>query len=486
MSQQFEQIIIGAGFAGICMAIKLKEAGMQNFIVLERNSNLGGTWYDNTYPGAACDVQSHLYSYSFELNPNWSMEFSPQQEILNYLEFCAEKYGVKPFLRFNQTVVSARFDEGNSLWQVDTKDGKKYYGASVISCSGGLSQPLIPAFKGMVDFKGSIFHTARWDKSFDLKNKIVAVIGSGASAIQVVPAIAPQVKSLFLFQRTPSWILPKPDKQISAFMKKAYHRFPFLLSFYRKRLYWTHELMAIGFTKNPVIMKAFGKVAKMLLRRSVPDETLRKKVTPDYIIGCKRVLLSNDYYPALQRSNVEVITEGIDHFNERGIITKQGKQYNVDAIVLATGFQAAEGMLVFDVKGRNGLDIKEAWKNGAEAYLGVTVSGFPNFFFIVGPNTGLGHTSMIIMIEAQVNYIMGALKNMRAAGARFIDLKQEALRTFNTDIQTKLAQTVWQSGGCQSWYQDSNGKNVVLWPGFTFTFIKRTRNFEPDKYEIVK
>lgn len=484
MENRFGQIIIGAGFSGICMAIKLKEAGMNNFVILERNAHLGGTWYDNAYPGAACDVQSHLYSYSFELNPNWSMQFGPQEEILRYIEYCAEKYGINSYFRFNQTVIKAGFDEANVLWHVRTADGREYSAPVLISCTGGLSQPAVPEFKGLSDFKGSAFHTARWDKSFDLAGKNVAVLGTGASAIQVVPAIAPKVKNLFLFQRTPPWILPKPDGPISAFRKWLYNHSRFMLSFYRSRLYWIHEMMAVGFTKNPVIMKLFSKVALLNIRRNIADKTLRQKVTPNYVIGCKRILLSNDYYPALQRSNVEVITESVDHFSPTGVVTTDGKTREVDAIVFATGFHAAEGVLVYDIKGKNGLSLNDAWRNGAEAYLGTTVSGFPNFFLIVGPNVGLGHTSMIIMIEAQVHYIMEALTKMKAVNARYINLKKDELRSFNTELQDKLAKTVWQSGGCHSWYQDRNGKNVTLWPGFTFSFVKRTKQFEPDKYEI--
>ena len=485
-NQSFDHIIIGAGFAGICMGIKLKQAGLNNFVILERNSHLGGTWWDNSYPGATCDVESHLYSYSFEPNPNWSRQFSPQEEILNYLEQCAAKYGMNEHLLLNSTVANATFNEAHGLWTVNTTTGKTYTAQIVVSCSGGLSQPSIPDIKGLKNYKGKLFHSARWDKNFDLKDKKVAVIGTGASSIQIVPAIAPVVKQLDVFQRTPAWIIPKPDKPISAFRRAMYNKLPFMRKLYRSRLYWTHEMMALGFTGGTGIMKVFSKVALMFIKKSISDETLRKKVTPNYVPGCKRILLSNDYYPALQLKNVAVITEGIKEINETGLMTVDGKQYNADAIIMATGFKAAEGVIAFDIKGKNGIDLNDVWRYGAEAYLGISISGFPNLFLVVGPNTGLGHSSMILMIEAQVNYIMDCIGLMKKDKLKFVDVKKTTEVEYNREIQEKLSKSVWQTGGCHSWYQDKNGKNVSLWPGFTFTFMKRTKKFEPEKYELVK
>ncbi len=482
---EYEQIIIGAGFAGICMAIKLKQAGMSNFIILERNCNLGGTWWDNAYPGAACDVESHLYSYSFKPNAVWSRQFSPQGEILDYLERCAAKYEVEKHLHLNCEVSQTIFDEAAAVWVVNTTTGKAFSARMIILCTGGLSQPALPDIKGLENFKGEMFHTARWDKSFDLAGKTVAVIGTGASAIQIVPAIAPVVKQLYLFQRTPPWIIAKDDKLISNFRKTLYKYLPFTRALHRWRLYWLHELMAIGFVVNVDVMKLFGKIALRYLKKSVKDETLRKKLTPNYIIGCKRILLSNDYYPALQRDNVAVVTESIETINETGVLTNQ-QQYPVDAIILATGFKAAEGVIPFTVKGKNSEDLNEAWRNGAEAYLGTSVSGFPNLFLVVGPNTGLGHSSMILMIEAQVHYIMECIQFMKKRNIKSAEVTKATQANFNTDLQKQLAKTVWQSGGCHSWYQNKNGKNVTLWPGFTFTFMRRTKRFEPGKYELVE
>lgn len=485
MNITYDQLIIGAGFAGLCTAIQLKKNGENNFLILERNKHLGGTWYNNHYPGAACDVESHLYSFSFEPNPNWSREFSPQQEILKYMEHCAAKYELQNHFRFNANITNAVFDEANGIWNLETEKGEKYATKVIVSCSGGLSQPSFPDIKGLETFKGKMFHTAQWQNDFDLSGKTIGVIGTGASAIQIVPAIVSKVKQLNLYQRTPPWILPKPDGEISSLRKWLYSNFPATQRLHRKRLYWQHEIMAVGFIKNPGILKFFSKLSQRFLKQSIADETLRAKLTPDYVMGCKRVLISNDYFPALAQKNVEVITEKIDCINETGVRTKDGKQQNADVIILATGFKSTEEVSRFAVKGRNGIDLNEAWRDGAEAYLGTSVSGFPNMFLVVGPNTGLGHSSMILMIEAQVNLVMEGVKMLKQSGAKFVDVKSETQQQFNKEIQEKLATTVWQSGGCTSWYQTKSGKNVTLWPGFTFTFMKRTSKFEKEKYEMV-
>lgn len=484
MSTTYNQLIIGSGFSGLCMGIKLRQEGENNFIILERNDWLGGTWYVNHYPGAACDVESHLYCYSFEPNPNWSREFGPQEEILHYMEHCVKKYDLKEHLHFNTNVISAVFDEKKGIWNVETESGKNYSAKVVVSCSGGLSQPSFPAIKGLETFKGKTMHSALWDNDYDLKDKTVAVIGTGASAIQIVPAIAPMVKQLNLFQRTPPWILPKLDKEIPWLRRWFYKHIPITQRLHRLLLYWLHEMQVIGFM-NPGILKFFSNFALFYLKKSVKDKTLRQKLTPNYVMGCKRILLTNDYFPAAQRKNVEVITEGIQEINKTGVATNDGKQHDVDAIILATGFKVAEDVNRFETIGRGRMDLNEAWRDGAEAYLGTSVSGFPNMFFVMGPNTGLGHNSMILMIESQVNYIMGAIKMMKHKKAKSIEVKSGVQEEFNNKIQKKLSKTVWQSGGCSSWYQTKSGKNVTLWPGFTFTFMKWTKKFDEKKYDIV-
>ncbi|MBS1614012.1 MAG: NAD(P)/FAD-dependent oxidoreductase [Bacteroidetes bacterium] len=485
MSKQYDYVIIGAGFAGMCMAIKLKQAGFHNFVILERNKQLGGTWYDNHYPGAACDVQSHLYSFSFEPNANWSRMFGPQQEILQYMEHCATKYELRQHFQFNTTVTSATFNDTTNTWTVTDAQGNNYTAKAVIGCSGGLSQPAMPDIKGMDTFEGKTFHSAQWDNSYDLKGKRIAIIGTGASAIQIVPAIAEEVKDLLLFQRTPPWIMPKPDRKMRSWEMKLFKALPFTQSLFRGYLYWVHEAMAAGFVTNPAILRLAQGISKRHLKKAVKDEALRAKLTPTYTMGCKRILLSNNYYPALTRSNVQVLNNGIAEINTIGVKTIDGTQHDVDAIIYATGFHAADGVMAFDIKGKNGLDIHQAWQQGAEAYLGTTVAGFPNLFLIVGPNTGLGHSSMILMIEAQVQYIMEGIKAMRTNKWKTVEVKPEVQQQYNETIHRELAKTVWQSGGCVSWYQNKNGKNVTLYPGYTFTFMRRTKRFEADKYHTV-
>jgi len=481
--KQYEQIIVGAGFSGLCMGIQLKVAGMNDFLILERNAHIGGTWYDNNYPGAACDVESHLYSFSFEPNPAWSRKFGPQEEILRYMDYCIDKYKLGPHIRLNMNITKSVYDEANGMWHITAANGDSFTTRVLVTCSGGLSEPSFPDIKGLDTYKGEIFHSARWDKKYDITDKTVAVIGTGASAIQIVPNIVSKVKRLDLYQRTPPYIMPKKDGNFSAFRKGLYKSLPFMRKLYRSRLYWRNELVAIGFVVNPALLKFGGKLALHHLNKTIKNEELRKKLTPNYVLGCKRILLSNDYYPAMEHAHLSLITDGIREINEKGIVSKEGVQRDVDAIILATGFQAAEGVLRYDVKGKAGLDLNDAWRDGAEAYLGTSISGFPNMFIVVGPNTGLGHSSMILMIEAQVHYIMEALKTMKEKGAKSADVKKEVEKKYNEEIQVKLAKSVWQSGGCTSWYQTKSGKNVTLWPGFTFTFMKRTKHFEPDKYE---
>ncbi|MBS1624046.1 MAG: NAD(P)/FAD-dependent oxidoreductase [Bacteroidetes bacterium] len=483
MTTHREIIIAGAGFAGICMAIRLREVHCTDLLILERNSAIGGTWYDNSYPGAACDVESHLYSFSFAPNPAWSRQFGPQQEILRYMDHCVDAYGLRDSIRLQSEVASATFEERTGLWHIATTGGQDYTARFFVSCSGGLSDPSYPAIPGIDTFSGHIFHSARWDHSYDYRDKRVAVIGTGASAIQIIPAIVDRVRKLEVFQRTPAWVIPKPDKAISSFRKAMYERLGFMRALYRWRLYWQHELMAIGFVVNPGLLRLFGKVAARHIRRAVQDPVLRKKLTPSYVIGCKRILLSNDYYPALQKSNVSVVTDGISEINSTGVRTVDGAQYDVDLIVLATGFQAAENITRFVAKGLGGRDLTEAWQHGAEAYLGTTVNGFPNMFLVVGPNTGLGHSSMLLMIEAQVGYIVQAIQQARQRSAIYLNVKKAVQQEYNRKLQDELSHSVWQSGGCHSWYQNKDGKNVTLWPGFTFTFMKRTKHFDPDQYD---
>ncbi|HEX8796153.1 MAG TPA: NAD(P)/FAD-dependent oxidoreductase [Polyangiaceae bacterium] len=475
-------LIVGSGFAGLGMAIRLKQAGIDDFVVLEQASDIGGTWRDNHYPGAACDVQSHLYSFSFEPWPEWSREFAPQKEILAYLEHCADKYGIRPRIRFGARVTRARWNEDESVWEVDTSDGGTIRARVLVPGCGPLSRPVMPDIPGLASFQGKTFHSARWDHSFPLEGKTVAVVGTGASAIQIVPAIAPQVGKLFVYQRTPAWVMPKPDGEIAAWKRAAFRRLRVAQRLARHRIYWTRELMALGFVVEPRIMKLGERFGKRYLQKKVADPVLRDRLTPRYTMGCKRVLPTNDYLPALQRPNVELVTSPIAEVRAHAIATKDGIERPVDAIVLATGFEAAEQVAPFEIRGRAGHELNEVWADGAEAYLGTSVSGFPNLFMLIGPNTGLGHTSMIVMIEAQVAYVLDAVKRMRARGLASVEVRPDAQAVYNAEMQRRLANTVWASG-CMSWYLTRTGKNTTLWPGFTVEFRWRTRRFDASAYD---
>ncbi len=477
-------LIVGSGFAGIGMGIRLKQAGIEDFTILEQADQVGGTWRDNHYPGAACDVESHLYSFSFAPNPDWSRQFAPQQEILDYLVRCVDDFGLRSHLRLGTAVTSAHFDEDTGLWDVETDSGEHIQARALVSGCGGLSRPSYPDIPGLDSFEGTLFHSARWHHDAPLEGKTVGVIGTGASAIQIVPSIAPSVGKLELFQRTPPWILPKPDRAITADEQRRFRRLPFTQKLARYAQYWRHELFALGFVVDPRINKFGERFARRFLEKSVRDPVLREKLTPNYTLGCKRVLLTNDYYPALCRDNVDVVTDGIQEIRPEGILTRDGKLHRLDAIIAATGFQAAEAVAPFEVRGRGGKDLNAEWADGAEAFKGTTVAGFPNFFMIVGPNTGLGHSSMVYIIESQIEYIMGAMKTLRARRLRSLEVRRDVQDRYNQRLHARLSRTVWSTGGCVSWYQTSTGKNTTLWPGFTFEFRARTRRFDPTHYEL--
>ncbi|PJZ68101.1 4-hydroxyacetophenone monooxygenase [Leptospira perolatii] len=481
-----DSVIIGSGFAGLCMGIRLKKAGIKSFVIFEKAESIGGTWRDNTYPGAACDVESHLYSFSFEPRSSWSRQFGPQKEILNYMNYCADKYGLRPYICTNSGVTGAYFDEITGLWEVATESGEKFKARTVVSGTGGLSRPVLPNIKGIDQFKGAKFHSARWDHEYDLKGKTVAVIGTGASAIQIVPAIAPTVSKLLLFQRTAPWILPKLDAKIAKPVRLLFKFVPPFRWVFRKLLYWMHEIGVVAFAIHPKIMKTFEKLGRRYIAKKIQDPILQKQVTPNFTIGCKRVLLSNDYYPALTRENVSLIPHGIVAVTKNGVIGSDNVEHKVDAIVFATGFQAAEATPPFEVKGKNQMDLADIWKNGPEAYLGTCVSGFPNFFMIVGPNTGLGHSSMILMIESQAQYILQCIRSLRKKNVKYLDVKQSAQDKFNREIHDRLAKSVWSTGGCVSWYNTQSGKNTTLWPGFTFEFKARTYFLKTSDFEFVR
>jgi len=479
-----ETAIIGTGFSGLGMAIQLLKSGRKDFAIFEKASTVGGTWRENTYPGCACDVPSHLYSFSFEPNPNWSRMFAPQEEIRGYIEHCVEKYALTPYIRFNKEITQIRYDDATQLWNILTSDGGSVSARKVISGMGPLHKPVYPTLKGIDSFEGKTFHSATWDHDFDFSGKRVAVIGTGASAIQFVPQIVPKVAALTLFQRTPPWVMPKADRDMKPWEKSIFSISPFLQKLFRGKIYVQMEIRALGFTVNPKLMSKVRDMGVEHIANTIDDEALRAQLTPDFMPGCKRLLQSNDYYPSLNQSHVDVVSSGVAEVKAHSIVTEAGEEIEVDAIIYGTGFEAADPIAKGQIIGPNGQDLAAMWADkGAEAYLGTSVSGFPNLFFMTGPNTGLGHNSIILMIEAQVGYILDALDLMDKKELATLDVREDIQRSYNDSLQDKIKKTVWATG-CDSWYQREDGKNTTLWPSFTFSYMRRMNQFNPEDYVI--
>ena len=478
-------VIVGTGFAGLCMAIKLKEAGIHDFVMLERGDDVGGTWRDNHYPGAACDVPSNVYSFSFEPNPDWTRSFPTQPELFEYQRHCARKYGLLPHVRLNADMASSRYDEATSTWTVTTRDGRQFVGQILVSGIGGLSNPAYPDIPGLDSFEGAAFHSATWDHTVDLRGKRVAVIGSGASAIQFVPQIASKVGRLDYYQRTPPWVLPKPDRPMKPWERTMFRALPITQKLYRWVTYWALEMRVLGFTRFPAAMKMVENWGKRHINKHVKDPVLRAKLTPTYRAGCKRILMANDYYQAVARPNVDVITDRVQAVRPHSIVSADGREREVDVIIFGTGFKVQEPAPLGAFIGKGGVDLGSLWaQTGGEAFRGTTVAGFPNLFIIIGPNTGLGHNSIIFMIEAQVRYIMDAIRTMRRRSLASVDVKPQAQVAYNARIQQMLGGTVWNTGGCKSWYLNAQGKNTTLWPTFTFRFRSELARFDPASYVL--
>lgn len=482
----YESVIIGTGFSGLCMAIKLQVAGIHDFLILEKASEEAGTWRENTYPGAACDVQSHLYSYSFAGNPDWSHVFSGWYEIKAYLKNISSDYGLKAKTQFKCEMRKADFDEKTGVWTVTLQNGETRKGRNLILGTGPLHVPSIPNIKGLDTFKGEVFHSARWNHEIDLTDKNVVSIGTGGSAIQYVPELAKTCKKLTVFQRTAAWVLPRNERAYSGIEKWIFKHAPLVRKTYRTLLYWMNESRVFPM-HHPSLIKLAQLGGRLHLRKQVKDKTLRKKLTPNYTIGCKRILISNQYFPAFNRDNVDLNTNGIEQIKANSVVDKHHNEVAADVIVLGTGFvtDPTQYMKDMPITGLNGKTLLETWIDGAESYYGISVAGFPNFYQMVGPNTGLGHNSVVFMIEAQVRYILDGIKQRKQKDVLYSDVKPEVMQRFNQKIQKDLQGTVWQTG-CASWYKRDDGKNFTIWPATTYGYAWQTRNIKHKNFNWVK
>lgn len=484
MTSQSDIAIIGAGFGGLGTAIRLKQTGIEDFVVFEQADEIGGTWRDNSYPGCRCDVPSHLYSFSFALNPQWSETFSGQPEIWRYLRDCVDRFGIAPNLRLGHAVQDAAWDADALVWRITTSRGR-HEARVLVLATGPLSAPSTPDIPGLSSFAGTVFHSARWDHSHDLAGRQVAVIGTGASAIQFVPEIQPVVGRLTVFQRTAAWVLPRPSRRISRFERAVFTRIPGAQRLLRALVYAGRDSLAVGF-RHPRVMRAAQRVARGQLRRQVPDPTLRATLTPSFVLGCKRVLLSNTYLPALGQPNTSVVTSPIRSVTAGAVVTADGAEHPVDTIIFGTGFHVTDAPVMRHVRGRDGQPLAEAWSPTMRAHYGTTVAGFPNLFVILGPNTGLGHTSVVLMAEAQIRHLLDVLAHQRANGIIATEPTDAAQRRWTAGIDRRMTRTVWSQGGCVSWYLDATGRNSTLWPGYATGFRLRLRRFRPSDHVAIR
>jgi cation diffusion facilitator CzcD-associated flavoprotein CzcO len=477
-----EVAIVGAGFGGLGMAIRLKQEGT-DFVLIERSEDVGGTWWANSYPGCQCDIPSNLYSFSFARNPHWDRAYPMRDQILEYLRDCARRFDVLPHTRLGCELLGASWSAAAQRWELETTTGP-IHARVLVAAPGLLSEPFTPELPGLDRFQGNAFHTASWDHSDDLTRKRVALLGSGATAVQVMPEIQPRLGKLHLFQRTPPWVIPHMDHPVGRELRTLYRRVPLLQRLSRTVVWALRETQALGLTHDRRWLKAQELNARLHLRRQVRDPELRARLTPDYEIFCKRIVLSSKWYPAIQAPNVALVTSGVQELREHSIVDGDGIEREIDTLIFATGFKPAELPIAERIRGREGRSLAETWNGSPEAYLGTTVAGFPNLLFFSGPNVNLGHSSIVFMLESQMNYALDALRTMRLRGAAEFEVRPEAQAAYNEELQERLATSVWNTGGCGSWYFDRNGRNSIQWPGFTFEYRRRTRRFDAAAYRL--
>ena len=476
--------IIGGGFAGIGTAIRLKQKRIDNIAVFERGTAVGGTWRDNTYPGAACDIPSRLYSYSFAPNPDWSHTYSGSAEILQYIERMVEDFGVRPFLRLGHNVTGVSWIDAEQVWELSFTDQVPVRARSVVMASGPLANASFPSIRGIESYEGHKIHSARWDHDYDFTDKKVAVIGTGASGVQIVPELVKVAKSVKVFQRTPGWALPRTNFATSQRTKDIYRRFPATQTLARKAWFWGHESVALGVVWNSPLTRVVEGVGKMHLRRQVKDPWLRRQLTPDFRAGCKRLLMTSAFYPALQKDNCTLVTWPIARLAPKGIRTVEGIEHQADVIVFATGFDVSKTGTPVPVTGRDGRVLADEWSSGAKAYKSIAVSGYPNMYFTFGPNSGPGHSSALVYMEAQIDYLVDAISYGLAREA-VLDVRADRQLDYNTDLQRRLQKTTWNSG-CSSWYLTEDGFNATMFPGFASQYVGQLAEVDYDDYTVTQ
>lgn len=484
-NKTYDTLIVGAGFGGLGTAIKMKEAGLSNFVVLERAADVGGTWRDNQYPGAACDIPSNLYSFSFAPNPNWGSSYSGAKEIMGYIHHLVEEFGLKRFLQFNQNVADVRLNEEEGVWYVTTSEGVVWKGRSVVMASGALANASFPKIPGIETYKGKKIHSAQWDHQYDLTGKRVAVIGTGASAIQIIPELVKKVDKLKVFQRTPAWVMPRLDFKRPEWTKKLFAAVPGTQMLTREGLFWAHEAMALALIWDSPMRRLAQRLSYQMLKLQVKDTWMRRQLKPDFKIGCKRVLVSNEYYPALQAPNAELITWPIAGICETGIKSSDGLIHQVDAIVFATGFDIPKSGTPYPIQGVGGRILAQEWSKGAQAYKSVNISGYPNLFILFGPNSGPGHNSALVYMEQQIGYTVKAVQKILGEDLKMLDVRPEAQAEYNKAIQKRLAKTNWNSG-CKSWYLTEDGFNATMYPGFATQYAAQMAKLDVGDYRAVK
>ncbi len=483
MSPTASVLIVGAGFAGLGTAIRLLQSGIDDFVILERGDRVGGTWRDNTYPGAACDIPSVLYSYSFAPNPHWSRAYSGGAEILRYIEGLVDRYGLHRHIRFGEDVTALNFDEDTGTWTADVRSGTTYTARAAVMAPGPLANVSWPDIRGLDSYTGHKIHSARWDHDYDMAGKRVAVIGTGASAVQIIPELVKQAAKVKVFQRTPGWVLPRPNFPHPGWARQLFRHIPLTEQLARQAWFWGHEAAAVGMVWNTPATDAIQLVAKAHLRRQIRDPWKRRQLTPDFRAGCKRMLMTNDYYPALEKDNCKLVTWPIATISPNGIRTADGIEHEVDCIVFATGFDVAKTGTPFPVAGLDGRKLADEWSSGAYAYKSVSVSGYPNLFLTFGPNSGPGHNSALLYMEAQIDYIVAALRLIAEQDIHSLDVRRGRQDAYNTDIQRRLQGTTWNSG-CNSWYLTADGHNGTMFPGLASQFTRQLARVDLDDYRV--